>query len=84
MLVGQAFAQQTDKGSGTVASPLEALSTFEVLKWYTRESNVLLKFFKVLHHNFALHVYTGYTEVGHSPPYNIMNSCYYEPYTNIE
>ena len=68
MLVGQAFAQQTDKGSGTVASPLEALSTFEVLKWYTRESNVLLKFFKVLHHNFALRVYTGYTEVGYSPP----------------
>jgi len=32
MLVGQAFAQQIDKGSGTVASPLEALSTLVVLK----------------------------------------------------
>ena len=77
MSVGQVFAQQIDKGRGTVASPLEALSTFEVLKWYTRESNVLLKFFKVLHHNFTVRVYTDYTEVGYSPPYNIMNSCYY-------
>ena len=62
MLVGQAFAQQIDKGSYIVASPLalEALSTFEVLKGYTRESNVLLKFFKVLHHNFTEHLYRLY------------------------
>ena len=46
----------------------------EALKLRTRENNVLLKFFKVLHHNFTVLVYTGYTEVGYSPPYNIMNS----------
>ena len=33
-----------------------------------------LKVIIVLHHNFALRIYTGYTEVGYSPPYNIMNS----------
>ena len=33
--------------------------------------------FIVLHHNFTVRVYTGYTEVRYSPPYNIMSSWHH-------
>ena len=63
VLAGQIFAQKIVTKVGTAQWLLHwgIINT----QLYSRESNVLLKFFKVLHHNFIVCLYTGYTEVGY-------------------